>query len=150
MGREIKRVAAGFEWPLGEVWSGYEEWTDCEICEGEGEVEGVKCAACEGRGGKDGGDPPSGDWWQLWETTSEGSPVSPAFATPELLAVWLSTRRRSARERFNQPDLSYQDWLLFITECASAPAFYNDSKEGLLDGVTATVRAKKAVTEFRR
>ena len=41
MGREIKRVAAGFEWPLGEVWSGYEQWIDCEICKEYGEVEGV-------------------------------------------------------------------------------------------------------------
>lgn len=25
--------------------------------------------------------PPKGDWWQVWETVSEGSPMTPAFAT---------------------------------------------------------------------
>jgi hypothetical protein len=31
---------------------------------------------------------PTGDGWQLWETTSEGSPVSPVFETAEALAGW--------------------------------------------------------------
>lgn len=30
---------------------------------------------------------PTGDWWQIWETVSEGSPITPAFATPEELAA---------------------------------------------------------------
>jgi hypothetical protein len=29
--------------------------------------------------------------WQLYETTSEGSPVSPVFATAEELAAWCAT-----------------------------------------------------------
>lgn len=29
--------------------------------------------------------PPAGDWWQIWETVTEGSPVTPAFATREEL-----------------------------------------------------------------
>lgn len=29
---------------------------------------------------------PEGDGWQVWETASEGSPVTPVFATPEALA----------------------------------------------------------------
>lgn len=33
-------------------------------------------------------DPPEGDGYQLWETTSEGSPVSPVFATLEELCEW--------------------------------------------------------------
>jgi hypothetical protein len=32
---------------------------------------------------------PSGDWWQVWETVSEGSPVTPAFATAEELIGYL-------------------------------------------------------------
>ena len=32
--------------------------------------------------------PPAGDGYQLWETTSEGSPVSPVFATIEELCEW--------------------------------------------------------------
>lgn len=33
-------------------------------------------------------EPPVGDGWQLWTTTTEGSPISPVFATPEELAEW--------------------------------------------------------------
>jgi len=35
-------------------------------------------------------EPPKGPGWQLWETVSEGSPMSPVFATPEDLAAWIS------------------------------------------------------------
>lgn len=34
-------------------------------------------------------EPPSGEGWQVWETVSEGSPISPVFATDEELVVWL-------------------------------------------------------------
>lgn len=33
-------------------------------------------------------EPPEGEGWQLWETTTEGSPCSPVFATAEELAAW--------------------------------------------------------------
>lgn len=33
-------------------------------------------------------DPPNGPGYQLWETTSEGSPVSPVFATIDELCEW--------------------------------------------------------------
>lgn len=59
------------------------------------------CATCDGHGGIEawGGqrevadtypsiEPPTGDGWQLWETTSEGSPVSPVFKSAEDLADW--------------------------------------------------------------
>ena len=35
-------------------------------------------------------DPPPGEGWQLWETTTEGSPISPVFATGEDLVAWMS------------------------------------------------------------
>lgn len=35
--------------------------------------------------------PPEGEGWQIWETVSEGSPVSPVFATAEELEVFMST-----------------------------------------------------------
>ena len=36
-------------------------------------------------------DPPKGKGWQYWETVSEGSPISPVFATAEELSHWLQT-----------------------------------------------------------
>lgn len=35
---------------------------------------------------------PSGEAWQLWESTSEGSPITPAFSTAEALAEHISRR----------------------------------------------------------
>lgn len=34
-------------------------------------------------------EPPTGEGWQVWETVSEGSPISPVFATGEELVTWL-------------------------------------------------------------
>lgn len=39
-------------------------------------------------------DPPAGEGWQLWETVSEGSPISPVFATDGELAAWMADPKR--------------------------------------------------------
>lgn len=39
-------------------------------------------------------EPPAGDGWQLWETVSEGSPISPVFVTADELAAWMSDPKR--------------------------------------------------------
>lgn len=38
-------------------------------------------------------EPPTGEWWQIWETVSEGSPITPAYESAEDLA------RAYAREK---------------------------------------------------
>jgi hypothetical protein len=61
--------------------------TTCSRCDGDGTLwpsPSVK-EACEGWEEEG---PPPGDGFQLWETTSEGSPVSPVFATIEELCAW--------------------------------------------------------------
>lgn len=84
MGREVKRVALDFEWELWEVWPPY-------ICPFN-HLEYAKYEKLfdwwysEARA-----DPPSGDGYQLWETVSEGSPVSPVFASWEDFANYLIT-----------------------------------------------------------
>lgn len=63
-----------------------------------------KCKVCRGRGAKYPNrhiarmaqfwrptEPPQGDGFQLWETTSEGSPVSPVFKTLDELCAWCET-----------------------------------------------------------
>lgn len=52
----------GTVWQTEEIQRLHEEWEDIE--------------------------PPTGDGWQLWETTSEGSPQSPVFATFDELCEW--------------------------------------------------------------
>ena len=60
----------------------------CEFCEGNGSVEAWK-------GQRDMAEawtpiePPTGEGWQVWETVSEGSPISPVFADREGLIGWL-------------------------------------------------------------
>lgn len=76
MGREIKRVPLDFDWPSGKVWEGYLRYNALD----EDEIESAD---------KDAFDPPKGDGWQVWETVSEGSPVSPVFATSEELTQWM-------------------------------------------------------------
>jgi len=63
---------------------------ECEHCHGDGEVWLSKEAKAAYDAWKD-YDPPAGPGWQLWENTSEGSPKSPVFETPEELAQWCET-----------------------------------------------------------
>lgn len=82
----------------------------CEACAGEGEIWAraeVKAAseAWEST------EPPTGDGWQMWENTSEGSPMSPVFATPEELARWLADTGASASGR---ETATYAHWLAMI------------------------------------
>jgi hypothetical protein len=44
----------------------------------------------------------------MYEDTSEGTPISPAFDTPEALARWLADNRASA---FGSMTASYEQWL---------------------------------------
>ncbi len=46
--------------------------------------------------------------WCMYETTSEGTPISPAFETPEDLARWLADTRASA---FGGSTATYEQWL---------------------------------------
>lgn len=59
----------------------------CQVCEGEGEAwarpeDKVAFETWEPY------DPPEGEGYQLWETTSEGSPKSPVFKTLDELCGW--------------------------------------------------------------
>ncbi len=46
--------------------------------------------------------------FMMYENTSEGTPISPAFKTPEELARWLADTGASA---FGDSCASYEDWL---------------------------------------
>jgi hypothetical protein len=60
---------------------------ECPTCDGNGDVGTPKQRqAIEDWRGTD---PPGGPGWQLWETVSEGSPVSPVFASANDLAAWI-------------------------------------------------------------
>lgn len=106
----------------------------------------VRCAYCKGSG-EDGRakaikrkhdawsptEPPEGDGWQMWETTSEGSPISPVFATPEELARWLADNGAST---FGSDTGTYEQWLRMITGAGWAPSAVVDER-GVRSGVEA-------------
>jgi hypothetical protein len=56
--------------------------------------------------------------WMMYETVSEGTPTSPAFATPEELACWLADTKASAGA---YATATYNQWLNMILR-GSAPS----------------------------
>lgn len=70
--------------------------------------------------------------YMMYECTSEGTPISPAFATPEELARWLTDNKASA---FAGQTASYDAWLN-VARGAYAVSAVLDSK-GLRSGVEA-------------
>jgi hypothetical protein len=78
----------------------------CGVCEGEGETfrDDAHRAAYEAW---EPASLPTGEGWQMWETTSEGSPISPVFDTPEALAKWLADTGASS---FGSDTASYDQW----------------------------------------
>jgi hypothetical protein len=221
MGREVKRVALEFDWPMNVVWKGYcnpFNPTKCTACEGTGvnaatralqnewfygdwqhnleqmevdalweenrlwdfdskptadavntwsrrglghdalnrmiciESRGKRegtygfCPVCDGHGNYfasddyreayehwEGIDPPKGPGFQMWETTSEGSPISPVFETPEELAHWLADNSASS---FGDRTCTYEEWLNFIKGSGWAVSAVG-TKSGLVSGVEA-------------
>lgn len=103
MGREVRRVPLDFEWALDVVWDGFINPYD------EGEPEHDTWTETP---------PPAGDAWQMWESTSEGSPMPPPFATPEALATWLADTGASS---FGYMTATREQWLAMIHR-GSAPS----------------------------
>lgn len=96
------RVPLEFDAPLNQIWKGYTlenapEGTQFPI---------ISCSECEEKYDECSEsasycvfynpelrslwhqEPPQGEGYQLWETTSEGSPASPVFKTLEELSAW--------------------------------------------------------------
>jgi len=70
---------------IGAAGLDVETWGICKVCGGEGLDPAVK----EVYENWQAEDPPSGDGWQVWETVSEGSPISPVFPSAEEVVRWL-------------------------------------------------------------
>lgn len=75
--------------------------------------------------------PPEGSGYQIWETVSEGSPISPVFETPEELARWMARNPHGVDE-----GTTYEQWLAFIRGPGWAPSFIG-TDNGLVSGVQA-------------
>ncbi len=131
MGRTVKRVPIGFDWPMYYIWWGYQlDSVPCQTCKSTGKTsqpiilgssgkydtrhtfETEICPTCHGEGkAYPKVDLPGGPGYQLWEITSEGSPISPVFATAEELAIWIVDNESAL---FIEHSMPYEDWLHYV------------------------------------
>lgn len=76
------------------------DWGSCKVCEGTG----VHPEARKAYESWKPEEPPAGLGWQLWETVSEGSPISPVFVHREMFVEWLVTKgySKKAAEAFTK------------------------------------------------
>lgn len=70
--------------------------------------------------------------YQLYETCTEGTPISPVMGTPEELAKWLVDNSASA---FGDSTASCEAWLKVAKGCGSVSAIIGPT--GLVNGVDA-------------
>ena len=146
MGREIKRVHIDFdlfERRNHDTWEGYIlDAIKCPLCKGSGKtLKGKECPVCyEGKVSPI-VEPPKGyDWeksngYQVWQTVSEGGPVSPVFLKSEDLAKWMVENDDSVTR-----DTTYEAWLEMIKEEGGAPSMIIDG--GKLQSGTAAIYNK--------
>ncbi|MDX3247196.1 hypothetical protein [Streptomyces sp. ME18-1-4] len=99
----------------------------CQTCDGHATIEAYPGQRADAEAWEP-TDPPKGDGWQLWETVSEGSPVSPVFATSDELATWMSDPERG--DRWVPPAVAAK----FIAD-GWAPSFIGTASTDLVSGV---------------
>lgn len=64
---------------------------ECPVCEGKGEIKNPDAAKQKAYEEWAPIEPPVGDGFQLWGTTSEGNPASPVFPSLDELCTWCET-----------------------------------------------------------
>jgi hypothetical protein len=99
-------------------------------------------------------------WWQLYETVSEGTPVSPAFATADELIDYLATHgdfweQRRAREGHRPLQLSSRETLeKFVKNEGSAPSLVVIDEPGkphqVAEGIEAVALLERQRPEEER
>lgn len=151
MGREVRRVPADWEHPTNErdqlipLKDSYNkrlaDWEESEAKWNEGLRSDFR-GGWEPRQGNelrmtfsdwDGEGPRQEDYmpdwpveqrthYQMYEDTTEGTPISPVFDSPEKLARWLADNNASA---FGQQTATYEQWLGMIDEGYAVSAVFD-------------------------
>lgn len=143
MGREVRMVPKGWEHTkdkLGRYMPLFEHY-DKALAQFEADVkaDGMREALTDHGGGPNEYDymlvdVPESECTQymMYECTSEGTPLSPAFETQEELAKWLVNNKAST---FADSTGTYEQWLATIKRGSSVSAVM--SSKGLQSGVEA-------------
>ena len=106
-----------------------EQWGWCKACGGHSTLEKYPGQRAEGEAWT-AEEPPTGEGWQLWETVSEGSPISPVFDSPEGLARWMSSD--AYRWGISTP-MQFEAALRFVAGDGWAPSMVL-TQDGLVPG----------------
>lgn len=145
MGREVRRVPADWQHPKNEydrykpLYPGeqYKDNADgfLEKANAEGLQEAIEwCGQAPNQNDYMPNWPASErTHYMMYEDTSEGTPISPAFATPEELARWLADTGASA---FGKETASYEGWLR-VAQGGWAPSAVSVGCGPLVSGVDA-------------
>ena len=75
--------------------------------------------------------------WQMYETCTEGTPISPAMESPEALARWLADNGASA---FGSSTASYDAWLATIRSAHGSIGFATVPGDGMVTGPELELR----------
>lgn len=103
----------------------------CERCDGEGAMWSSPEAKEIAENWEE-EQPPEGDGYQVWETVSEGSPVTPVFKTPEELARHLVANDDSVTK-----GTTFEQWMHFISGPGWAPSMVSVNGQSPVSGVQA-------------
>ena len=154
MGREVRRVPKDWEHPKNAegmyipLSDGYKDWVagwDKEAADWEAGIfpdyvseESKSLSYEEYEGPRPDPEDYMPEWdesekthYMMYEDTSEGTPISPAFETPEELARWLADTGASA---FGGSTASYEGWLR-VANGGFAPSMVVIPGVGLVSGV---------------
>jgi len=118
MGRELKRVPLDFSWPQGKIWYGYsaslckdgDYGFTCEECKEFAKLKNIPMTTYDCPNFDKYLGPPDGEGFQLWETTSEGSPNSPVFKTLDELCEWCAENATT----FGRNKATKEQWLQML------------------------------------
>ncbi|GAA2107949.1 hypothetical protein [Streptomyces synnematoformans] len=111
-----------------------EVWGICPTCQGHGTVEKYPGQRAEADAWE-WTEPPEGDGFQLWETVSEGSPISPVFPAPEGLASWMSSPAYTWGAVKTDADRPTYEAALRFIDAGWAPTFVSTPTTGVVSGV---------------
>jgi hypothetical protein len=170
MGREVRRVPADWGHPydharqqLKPLHDGFSEdakdWDKRAAAWERGELEDWQTQAAREKHPRfedyDGPRPVPEDYmpdwpvekrthWQMYETCSEGTPISPVCATPEELARWLADNHASA---FASMSATYEQWLGTIRRGWAVSAVLDAGSKTMTSGVACAYAVEQSKRE---
>lgn len=115
-----------FNWALKEWEPRTQDAHDCEFWEWEGNPPDREYYRPKWTDGER-------THYMMYQNTSEGTPISPAFATPEELARWLADTGASS---FGKMTATYEQWLS-VCRGGWAPSAAIVDNRGVISGIEA-------------